>query len=140
MKSKLRMVALCCLAFGTTAGLLGCTNAGGTLAEESAKFAICTLDQGQSCQESAPTGAKVEKATVAASDDAIRVVGTVSSMSDCEGFAAHAKSRSPKHIAQATINNIVVMPYGEAMPHGPSVKTACATPPYNVALTVAKAP
>ena len=110
------------------------------MAEESAKFAICTLDQGQSCQVSAPAGAKVEKATLVASDDAVRVLSTVSSMSDCEGFAAHAKSRSPKHIAQATINNVVVMPYGEVMPHGPSVKTACATPPYNVALTVANAP
>jgi hypothetical protein len=140
MKSKLRMAVLCCLAFGTSSGLVGCSNAGGTLAEESAKFAMCILDQGQSCQESAPAGAKVEKATVASLDDAVRVLSTVSSMSDCEGFAAHAKSRSPKHITQATINNIVVMPYGEVMPHGPSVKTACATPPYNVALTVAKAP
>jgi hypothetical protein len=77
---------------------------------------------------------------VAAADDGVRVLGTVNNMSECEGFAAHSKSRSPNHIAQATINNIVVMPFGEVMPHEPSIKSACAKPPYNVSLTVAKAP
>jgi hypothetical protein len=140
MKKSLRILTLSCFTLSTTAGMSGCTDAGGVLAKESAKFAICALDQGSSCQISAPAGTKVEKATVATADDAIRVSGTVSSVNECEGFAAHAKSRSPKHIAQATINNTVVMPYGEVLTHTPSIKSACATPPYNVSLTVAKAP
>ena len=134
------MTSFYCFTLAIAASLAGCTDAGGVLAEESAKFAICTLDQGQSCQVSAPTGTKVEKAAVASTDDAVRVLGTVSSMNECESFAAHSKSHSPKHIAQATINNIVVMPYGEIVAHAPSVKTACAAAPYNVSLTVAKAP
>lgn len=140
MKKSVRVITLSCLALITAVSILGCTDAGGAMAEEGAKYAICALDQGEGCKMAAPTGTKVEKATVASSDDAIRVSGTVSSMSECEGFAEHSKSRSPKHIAQATINNVVVLPYGEVLPHGPSVKTACATPPYNVSLTVAKAP
>ena len=115
-------------------------DAGSLLAEEGNKFAICALDQGQKCEAHAPDGTKVEKASVASTDDAVRVLGVVKDKSECEGFAAHSKSRSPKHIAQATINSVVVLPFGEVLPHGPSVTTACATPPYNVSLTVAKAP
>lgn len=140
MKSNLKISALGCITLVIVASLTGCTDAGSVLAEESAKFAICTLDQGQSCQVTAPAGTRVEKATLASPEDAIRVFGTVSSTAECEGFAAHAKSRSPKHITQAIINNVVVMPYGEVLPHNPSVKSACAASPYNVSLIVAKAP
>jgi hypothetical protein len=140
MKLNVQFVVSYCGALAATVTLSGCMDAGSVLAEESGKFGICALDQGQNCQVHSPDGTKVEKASVASTNDAVRILGAVSTASECEGFAAHAKSHSPKHIAQATINNIVVMPYGEVMPHGPSVKTACATPPYNVSLTVAKAP
>lgn len=122
------------------AALSGCMDAGAVLAEESGKFAICTLEQGPSCHMSAPHGTKFEKASVAAADDAIRVLGTVASVTECEGFASHSKSKSPKHISQATINNVVVMPFGEVLPHEPSIRSACVNPPFNVSLTVAKAP
>lgn len=140
MKLNIRFVALSCLTLAIVASMTGCTDAGGVLAKESTKFAMCTLDQGQSCQLSAPSGTKVEKATVASADDAVRVQGMVRRKNECEGFAAHSKSGSPKHIAQAMINDIVVLPYGETMAHTNSVKTACATPPYKVSLTIAKAP
>jgi hypothetical protein len=140
MKSNLQLFASYGAAFAAVATLSGCMDGGSVLAEESNKFAICSLDQGQNCQVHAPDGTKVEKASVASTDDAVRVLGMVKDKSECEGFAAHSKSRSPKHIAQATINNVVVLPFGEVLPHGPSVITACATPPYKVSLTVAKAP
>jgi hypothetical protein len=139
MKTNWRLTA----SFGATLTvalmLAGCTDEGSVLAEESSKYAICTLDEGQDCHVQAPTGVKVERTALTADGDAIRVLSTVSSRSDCEGFATHAKPRSPKYVAQAVVNDTVVTPYGE-MPHGPSVQTACATPPYRVALTVAKAP
>jgi hypothetical protein len=138
MKLNLQKSAYCATALTMAAVLAGCMNDGAALAEESGKFAICTLDQGQSCKVSAPIGAKVEKASLTADGDAIRVTSTVKSQSDCEGFASHAKSRSPKYMAQATINTTVVTPYGD-LPHEPSIQTACATPPYTVSITVAKA-
>lgn len=140
MKSNIRVAILSCMTIAIVTSLNGCTDAGGVLAKESAKFAICTLDQGQACQLLAPAGTKVEKATVASVNDAVRVIGTLNSMNECEGFAAHSKSSSPKHIAQAMINDIVVLPYGEIRAHATSVKIACVAPPYNVSLTIAKAP
>lgn len=140
MRFNLLRVTFYGVSLSAAAALSGCMDAGAVLAEESGKFAICTLEQGQGCQVSAPNGTRFEKASVAAADDAIRVLGSVAGVSECEGFASHSKSRSPKHISQATINNVVVMPFGEVLPHEPSIKSACAKPPYNVSLTVAKAP
>jgi hypothetical protein len=139
MKSNLRIIVGSCL-IATAAGLSGCSDAGKVLAEESTTFAICSLEQGQSCQLTAPAGTKAGTASLASTDDAIRLVGSVGSTSECESFAANSKARSPKFIVQATINNTVVLPFGEIIPHSSSVKTACATPPFNFSLTVAKAP
>lgn len=135
-----RHMASYAAAFAAVATLSGCMDGGAVLAEEGNKFAICALDQGPNCQTPAPEGTKVAKASVASADDAVRILGAVKDKSECEGFAAHSKSRSPQHIAQAMINDVVVLPFGEAKPNDRSVTTACATPPYKVSLTVAKAP
>ena len=140
MKSNLKIIPLCVSAMTIAAVLSGCYDAGAVLAEQSAEFAVCTLDRGKGCAVAAPAGTEVANTSVSSVDDAIRVLGNVSTMNECEGFAAHAKSRSSKHIAQATINSIVVMPFGEVVPLDQAIKIACATPPYNVSLTVAKAP
>ena len=139
MKTNLRLIAPYGAALTVAFVLAGCMDGGSVLAEESSKYAICTLDEGKNCHAQAPSGAEVEKAALMADGDAIRVLSTLSSQSECEGFAAHAKSRSPKYVAQAMVNDTVVTPYGE-MPHGPSIQTACAKPPFRVSLTVAKAP
>lgn len=138
MKSNLRIIVGSLIA--TAAGLSGCYDAGKVLAEESTTFAICSLEHGQSCQLTAPAGTKASSASLVSTDDAIRLFGSVSSTSECESFAANSKVRSSKFIAQATINNTVVAPFGEVIAQSSSIKTACATPPFKVSLTVAKAP
>lgn len=140
MKFNLQMPLLFGGALVAAGSLSGCWDGGSILAEESGKYAICVLDEGQSCPIRAPEGTKIEKASWAANDDAIRVTGVVKTESECEGFAAHSRSRSPKHVSQVTINNTVVMPYGEDSPSERALEMACAKPPYNVSLTVAKAP
>lgn len=96
--------------------LSGCMDAGAVLGEASGMYAFCTLDKGGQCKESAPIGTRVEKATYERLDDAIRVLAVLKTTDECESFAPHARSRSPKHVSQVMINNIVVLPFGEARP------------------------
>jgi hypothetical protein len=121
--------------------LAGCTNDGGKLALASGDFAQCSLAQGEHCTLRAPEGTAVEKASVAAIDDAIRVDAKLTSSDQCEGYARNAAGHWPGYIAQAVVNHTVVAAYGVPKPIEVAVKAACEMPPpYHVSLTVAKAP
>ncbi|MDK6080368.1 hypothetical protein [Massilia varians] len=119
----------------------GCTNEGGKLAKASGDFAQCTLEQGTQCSLQAPEGTTFDKASVAAMDDAIRVNAKLNEPGHCEAYARNAVGRWPGYIAQAVVNHTVVAAYGQPIPSEIGLKAACEMPPpYNVSLTVAKAP
>jgi hypothetical protein len=117
--------------------LAGCSNAGADLAVQWRVFGLCQLNNEKPCSVELPTGSKFEPASVAAKDDAIRITSTVQSKAECEGFAERVFPL-PGAMAQVIVNNIVVQPYF-SLPVPDSIKSACATTPYNVSMIVARA-
>jgi hypothetical protein len=120
----------------------GCTNEGGRLAKSSGDFAQCSLAQGDQCTLHAPEGTSVEKASVAAINDAVVVNAKLDDAAQCEGYARNALGHWPGYVSQAVVNHAVVAAYGEPKPSEWGIKVTCKEmrPPYQVSLTVTKAP